>query len=262
MLGVVAKVGLEIGGAVIGSRSKAQEIQRIIGGRSTQDIWCIPGGVAKGVKPEELDEIRPMVADLLEFTQFSLQLFRDVVLANPTYLDIIANGPYTLDVHNMGLVDENDAPDFYDGQVRVVDFEGKELHRYGATDYADHVAEHVEPWTYLKFPYLRDMRAGRASRRARHPRVLRHAPGPAQRGRADGDTEGPGRARGDVRDHRRPPAPALLAQHWARLVEMVQTAEMLQRIVTTPRSSATSSGSSPARSPARASASWRPCAAR
>ena len=68
-----------------------------------------------------------MVADLLDFTQFSLQLFRDVVLANPTYLDIIVNGPYTLDVHNMGLVDEHDAPDFYDGQVRVVDFEGKEI---------------------------------------------------------------------------------------------------------------------------------------
>ena len=155
VLGVVAKVGLEIGGAVIASRSKAQEIQRIIGGRSTQDIWCIPGGVAKGLKPEELEEIRPMVADLYEFTQFSLQLFRDIVLANPTYLDIIANGPYTLDVHNMGLVDENNAPDFYDGQVRVVDFEGTELHRYEARDYADYVAEHVEPWTYLKFPYLK-----------------------------------------------------------------------------------------------------------
>ena len=155
VLGVVAKVGLEIGGAVIASRSKAQEIQRIIGGRSTQDIWCIPGGVAKGLKPEELEEIRPMVADLYEFTQFSLQLFRDIVLANPAYLDIIANGPYTLDVHNMGLVDENNAPDFYDGQVRVVDFEGTELHRYEAKDYADYVAEHVEPWTYLKFPYLK-----------------------------------------------------------------------------------------------------------
>ncbi len=155
VLGVVHKVGLEIGAAVIGSRSKAQEIQRIIGGRNTQDIWCLPGGVAKGLTPEELAQIRPWVDELYDFTQFSLQLFRDVVLANPTYVDIIANGPYTLDVHNMGLVDENNAPNFYDGKVRVVDFEGNEICKYEPREYADYVAEHVEPWTYLKFPYLK-----------------------------------------------------------------------------------------------------------
>ena len=40
---------------VINSRALAQEIQRIIGGRNTQDIWCLPGGVAKGLKKDELD---------------------------------------------------------------------------------------------------------------------------------------------------------------------------------------------------------------
>ena len=55
----------------------------------------------------------------------------------------------------MGLVDENNAPNFYDGTVRVVDFEGKEICKYVADEYADFVAEHVESWTYLKFPYLK-----------------------------------------------------------------------------------------------------------
>ncbi len=228
VLGVVGKVGLEIGGAVIGSRSKAQEIQRIIGGRSTQDIWCIPGGVAKGLKPEELEEIRPMVADLYEFTQFSLQLFRDVVLANETYLDIIANGPYTLDVHNMGLVGDNDASDIYDGQVRVVDFEGKEICRYEAKDYADYVAEHVEPWTYLKFPYLKqrgwkgfkegiDTSLYCATPLARLNVAERMATPKAQEACDEMFATIGGR-----------PSRLLLAQHWARLVEMVQNAELLQ----------------------------------
>ena len=155
ILGVVAKVGLEIGGKVIRVRGLAQEIQRIIGGRNTQDIWCLPGGVAKRLKAEELEQIKPWVEELYDFTQFSLQLFRDVVLANPGYVDLIVNGPYTLDVHNMGLVDENNAPNFYDGKVRVVDFEGKEIYKYEPKDYAEYVAEHVEPWSYLKFPYLK-----------------------------------------------------------------------------------------------------------
>ena len=87
ILGVVAKVGLEIGGQVIEARSQAQRIQTILGGRSTHLVWCLPGGVSKGLNEEELQEIKPLVANLYEFTQFSLQLFKDVVLGNPEYVD-------------------------------------------------------------------------------------------------------------------------------------------------------------------------------
>ena len=229
ILGVVAKVGLETGGKVIEARSQAQRIQQIIGGRTTHLVWCLPGGVSKGLKATELEEIRPLVANLYDFTQFSLQLFRDVVLGNEGYVDLILNGPYTLDVHNMGLVDENLAPNFYDGKVRVVDFEGNEICLYGPDEYADHVAEHVEPWTYLKFPFLK------------------------QRG-WQGFVEGPGTSlytatplsRLNVAERMATPkaqetyeemfatlggrpCKALLASHWARLVEMVQNAEMLQQ---------------------------------
>ncbi|MBE0591736.1 MAG: nickel-dependent hydrogenase large subunit, partial [Gemmatimonadales bacterium] len=130
ILGVVAKVGPEIGGKVIKSRAQAQRIQQIIGGRSTHVVWAIPGGVSKGLKPEELAEIRPMVDELYDFTLFSIKLFKDVVLGNPEYLDLILKGPYNLEIQNMGLVDKNNAPNFYDGKVRVVDFKGKELSKY------------------------------------------------------------------------------------------------------------------------------------
>ncbi len=228
ILGVVHKVGLEIGGAVIDARGKAQEIQRIIGGRNNQDIWCLPGGVAKGLKPQELEDIRPWVDELYDFTQFSLQLFRDIVLANPTYADIIVNGPYSLDVHNMGLVDENGAPNFYDGMVRVVDYEGNEICKYAAPDYADHVAEHVEPWSYLKFPYLKQ-RGWKgfvegigtslycATPLSRLNVAERMATPKAQEAYDEMFAVLGGR-----------PSKALLANHWARLVEMVQNAETLK----------------------------------
>ncbi len=233
ILGVVHKVGLEIGGAVIGARGKAQEIQRIIGGRNNQDIWCLPGGVAKGLKPDELEQIEPWVDELYDFTQFSLQLFRDVVLANEAYVDIIVNGPYTLDVHNMGLVDENNAPNFYDGQVRVVDFEGAEICRYEAHEYADYVAEHVEPWSYLKFPYLKqrgwkgyvegiDSSLYCATPLARLNVADRMATPKAQEAFEEMCS---------VIGH---PSKLLLGNHWARLVEMVQNAEMLKRYCADP----------------------------
>jgi F420-non-reducing hydrogenase large subunit len=229
ILGVVAKVGLEIGGAVIRARAMAQEIQSIIGGRTTHLVWCLPGGVSKGITPEELERIRPLVVQLGDFTQFSLKLFRDVVLGNPQYVELILKGPYTLDVHNMGLVDENNAPNFYDGKVRVVDFEGREICKYAPHEYAMHIAEHVEPWSYLKFPFLKqrgwqgfteglDSSIYCATPLSRLNVAERMATPKAQEAFEEMFATLGGR-----------PCKALLAQHWARLVEMVQNAEMLQR---------------------------------
>jgi F420-non-reducing hydrogenase large subunit len=169
-----------------------------------------------------------MVAELYDFTQFSLQLFRDIVLANPTYLDIIANGPYTLDVQNMGLVDEYNAPDFYDGQVRVVDFEGTEICRYEAHQYADYVAEHVEPWSYLKFPHLKQrgwkgfVEGIDSSIYCATPLARLNVADRMASPRAQEAYEEMFAALGGH------PSRMLLAQHWARLVEMVQNAEALQ----------------------------------
>ncbi len=229
ILGVVAKVGLDVGGRVIRARSMAQQIQRLLGGRATHVVWCLPGGVSKGLSKGELEEIRPMVAALDEFTQESLQIFRDVVLANPSYVELILNGPYTLAIQQMGLVDKLGAPNFYDGEVRVIDCEGNEVCRYTAPEYAEHVAEHVEPWSYLKFPYLKERGWNGfvegpessiycATPLSRLNVALRMATPKAQEAHDEMFATLGGK-----------PCLALLAQHWARLVEMVQNAEMLQR---------------------------------
>jgi F420-non-reducing hydrogenase large subunit len=234
ILGVVAKVGLEIGGAVIQARAKAQEIQRVIGGRSTQDPWCLPGGVSKGITKEDLSAITTLVGQLYEFTQTSLQIFRDLVLGNKAYVDLIVNGPYTLDVQNMGLVDRNNAVNFYDGEVRVVDFKGKEICKYAPKDYAAYVAEHVEPWTYLKFPYLKqrgwkgfvegiDSSIYTATPLARLNVADRMATPKAQEAHDEMFATLGGK-----------PCRAILGSHWARLVEMVQCAETLQRFCADP----------------------------
>ena len=228
ILGVVAKVGLEIGGQVIEARSRPSGSSR--SSAAAPRTWCgaCPAASRRGSQPDELEEIKPLVAKLYDFTQFSLQLFKDVVLGNPEYVDLILNGPYTLDVHNMGLVDENNAPNFYDGQVRVVDFEGKEICKYAPDDYAQYVAEHVEPWTYLKFPFLKqrgwqgfkegiDTSLYTATPLSRLNVAERMATPKAQEAYEEMFATLGGR-----------PCKALLASHWARLVEMVQNAEMLQ----------------------------------
>ncbi len=155
ILGVIAKVGVETGKEVIKQRRIAQEIQALLGGHQTHVVLNAPGGVNKGLKEAERLDIVEKAKGFVEFSKFSLKIFNDIVLANKTYVDLIVNGPYSLKLHSMGLVDANNKVNFYDGKVRVVDTLGKELYKYSPREYRDYVAERVEPWTYLKFPYLK-----------------------------------------------------------------------------------------------------------
>jgi F420-non-reducing hydrogenase large subunit len=157
ILGVIHKVGLEIGGKVIQMRKYGHTVVEMIGGRKVHPCTSIPGGLTKGITEEQRKEIEQMGRWAIEFAQFSLKAFNDIVLSNKTYLDLIVGDIYTHKTYYMGLVDENNKVNFYDGKVRVVGPDGKEYVKYEPKDYAANIAEHVEPWTYLKFPYLKNV---------------------------------------------------------------------------------------------------------
>ena len=155
ILGVIHKVGLEIGGKVINARKAGHTVIEMIGGRKVHPCTSIPGGLTKGITKEQQKEILDMGNWAVEFAQFTLKLFNDIVLGNKEYVDLILGDIYTHRTYYMGMVDENNHINFYDGKVRVVSPEGKELVKYAPQEYTEHIAEHVEPWTYLKFPYLK-----------------------------------------------------------------------------------------------------------
>ncbi len=70
-------------------------------------------------------------------------------------MKLIQSDAYTHRTYNMGTVDAENRVNFYDGMIRVVGPDGREHAKYPARDYREYVAEHVEPWSYLKFPFLR-----------------------------------------------------------------------------------------------------------
>ncbi|HLE29690.1 MAG TPA: Ni/Fe hydrogenase subunit alpha [Anaerolineales bacterium] len=155
ILGVIHKVGLEIGGKVIQCRKYGHTVIEMIGGRKVHPCTSIPGGQTKGITEAQRQEIEQMGRWAIEFAQFSLKLFDDIVLGNKAYVDLILGDIYAHRTHYIGVVDANNKVNFYDGLVSVVDPEGRRLGKYGPNEYTDWIAEHVEPWTYLKFPYLK-----------------------------------------------------------------------------------------------------------
>ena len=155
ILGVIHKVGTEIGMQVINCRKRNHHVIQMLGGRGIHPVAGMPGGWSQHVTEEMRQEIEGYAQENVAFALFSLQLFADVVLANKAYVDLILSDAFTHNTYYMGTVDENNFVNFYDGLIRVTDPEGKEFVKYPAQDYAKHIAERVEPWTYLKFPYLK-----------------------------------------------------------------------------------------------------------
>jgi F420-non-reducing hydrogenase large subunit len=158
ILGVIEKVGLDIAGEVIKHRAYGQRITGIIGGRPTHPVSAaMPGGIAKAINEEERQDIEDMLKSCHEFAKFSLKLFDDIVLKNADYVKLITSDPYNLPTYYMGTVDKNNKVNFYDGKVRVVDPQGKEFVKFCPEEYLDVIKEHVEPWTYVKMPYLKEI---------------------------------------------------------------------------------------------------------
>jgi len=157
ILGVIGKVGLEIGKEVIGLRKEIRGLMNEAAGKAIHPVFGLPGGVSKQVSPELRDRFVAGAAHAVEFGRFSLQLFRDVVLSNQAYMDLVLSDAYTHRTYYMGLVDEGNRTNFYDGRLRVVGPDGTELLTFAANEYLDHVGEHVEPWSYIKFCFLKDI---------------------------------------------------------------------------------------------------------
>jgi F420-non-reducing hydrogenase large subunit len=227
ILGVIAKVGLELGGAVIKTRMQNHRIIHMLGGRAVHPVFGLPGGISKGLNKEERKEVEQIAKDSVEFAKLSLKVFDDVVLKNKEYLDMILSDAYTHHTYYMGLVDEKNRVNFYDGKVRVVDPDGKEYVKYAPREYLEHIAEHVEPWTYVKMPYLKKV-GWNGFVDGKDSGVFRATP-LSRLNAADGMATPLAQA-----EYERfystlggKPVHQTLATHWARLVELLYAAERL-----------------------------------
>lgn len=241
ILGVVHKVGVDIGKQVIECRQRNHHVIQMVGGRGVHPVAGLPGGWSKAISEKERKEIEQIARQNVDFAQFALQIFDDVVLKNSAYVDLILSDAFTHRTYYMGTVDANNQLNFYDGSIRIVDPEGKEFVKYSPRAYTHHIAERVEPWSYLKFPYLKNV---------------------GWKGFVDGQTSGVYCAtplsRLNVTDGmatplaqeayermyetlgsqklngRYQPVHQRLATHWARLIELLYAAERMLELITDP----------------------------
>ncbi len=136
-------------------RKYGQEIiSTLSGGRRIHPKFAIPGGVNKALTVKERDSILAPLDEMIGYIQTGIVIAAQWLEENQDVVQRFAN----FRTGYMGMVNgETGALELYDGPVRLLDHDGKRLEQYDGRKYLDYISEHVEDWTYLKFPYYKKM---------------------------------------------------------------------------------------------------------
>jgi len=134
-------------------RKYGQEIIQILGGRKVHPVFAVPGGVNKALSQSERETILSSLDQTIETIQLGISIMKDWAAKNMEDIQKFAVFP----TGYFGLITEDNGLELYDGNLRLIDREGKQLERFPASDYLDYIAEHVENWSYLKFPYYKKL---------------------------------------------------------------------------------------------------------
>lgn len=147
----IAQANPEIGKKVIRNRHLGSQMLNILSGKSIHPVTAVPGGFSKPLTEGERQKLVPMADEVLEFAKFAIAFAKENIF--PKYLDAIKTVGI-IETGFLGTVTDDGTLDLYNGKGRLMKPDGS-YDEFEYSDYADHIGEHVEPWSYLKFPYAK-----------------------------------------------------------------------------------------------------------
>jgi F420-non-reducing hydrogenase large subunit len=228
VIGIIGKMP-EVARRVMGVRRTAATMLEIIAGKSIHPEAVVPGGFSKPLLPSERDQVRSMAGECLELAKFSIDFAKKNIF--PQYLDTV-NVLGVIETGFLGTVSENGALNLYDGKLRLMSKDGSFV-EFAYDQYTDFISEHIEPWSYMKFPYAK--RAGHFSMDLGRPSGIYRSNTLARINVCD-HIETP-LAQAELEEFRKlfgRPAQLTLLYHWARLIELLYNAENVFRLLDDP----------------------------
>lgn len=207
-------------------RKFGQEIIKAIAGKKIHGVAAIPGGMFKTFEPAERDyflsgEELPAIQTMIEWSQEILRYIKDYHDKHRVLLDEFATYPSG----HLGMVDRAGNMEMYHGQLRAIDSVGNiTLPDIDTQDYRQYFAEGVERWSYMKFPYLKNLgrengwnRVGPLAR----VNVCNAIPTPLAENERQDYINYSGRKVNN----------STMYTHWARLIEILHCAEVIQELL-------------------------------
>ena len=205
-------------------RKYGQEIIKATAGKKIHGTGAIPGGVNKNLSIEERDVFLKDIDQMLEWSRGALKIARDYTMEH--LKDLAGFGSF--DSNHLSLIREDGAMDLYHGNLRAVDYQGnKIIDQVDYQDYVEHIGEDVQPWSYMKFPFLKKL----------GPENGWYRVGPLARVNTCDfiDTPEAEAARKEfmaLTDGK--PNNITLAYHWTRMIEVLHSAEKIRDLLNDP----------------------------
>lgn len=220
VIGVIEKhPDLAVQGVML--RKYGQELIKATAGKKIHGTGAIPGGINKNLSIEERDNFLKDIEQILEWSRGALKIAKDYTIDN---LDKIASFG-SFDSNHLGIVRKDGAMDFYDGGVRAIDKDGNKIFDHlDNQKYHHYIAEEVKSWSYMKFPFIREIGHENGWYRV----------GPLARVNVCDyiDTPEAEAARKEfmaVTDNK--PNNITMAYHWARMIEMLHSVEVIKSLL-------------------------------
>ncbi|MGQ9477206.1 MAG: Ni/Fe hydrogenase subunit alpha [Candidatus Bipolaricaulia bacterium] len=234
-LGLGDGLGPELVKQVIGLRRELRGLLLLAGGKAINPVIGLPGGIAKPLALADSKRFQAAAAKALELALRALALFKGLAEkdSRSRYMELLRSEAYTAKTYYMALVDPQGRLNFYDGQIRVVDPEGREFAKFPAKGFSEQIGVQLEPWSYSRFAFLQ--RVGwKGFRDGPDSGLL--AVGPLARLNAAMGMGTP-QAQAAYEEFFAAlgrPVHSNLAIHWARAVEMVYAAERIEELARDP----------------------------
>ncbi len=150
----VAAAEPELGRAGIGLRRFGQHIIELLGTKRIHTGWVIPGGVTEPLDGARRDEILLMLPEAYANLSLALGAYKRIAGSFKPEIAVFANFPSNY----LGLINEDEAIEFTDGALRLIDPEGAILEDgITASHFGEVIGEAVEPYTYTKFVYYKPL---------------------------------------------------------------------------------------------------------
>lgn len=208
----------------IALRKFGQEVIEAITGKRVHGVAVIPGGMNKPLAPAARDRLAHQIDDIVTWAQEAVALMAGLYLDRRTAFSSFGAFPSPM----MGLVDPQGRFELYDGALRVQAANGDIMvDQWPDTAFPELLVEEARPWSYMKFPYLRQL----------GPENGWYRVGPLARLNLCTSMGTPlaEAARHEwLHSAQGGPVTASLAYHWARLIELLHCAEGLRELLADP----------------------------